>query len=72
MPILIIIGILSVWLVIWLKDKLTPPCRAFTPEEIKRMSSEMVGKSKSECNRIIQRYNKTSPKTEKEENEHST
>ena len=65
MPILIIIGILIVWFVIWLKDKLTPPCRPFTPDEIRQMNSEMVGKSKSECNRIIQKYNKQQPQNSK-------
>ena len=58
MPIIIILGILLVWFIIWLKDKLTPPCRAFTSDEIRRMNSEMVGKSPSECRRIIRRYNK--------------
>ena len=58
MPIIIILGILLVWFVIWLKGVLTPPCRAFTPVEIRRMNSEMVGKSPSQCNKIIQRYNK--------------
>ena len=41
MPIIIILGILLVWFVIWLKGALTPPCRAFTPDEIRRMNSEM-------------------------------
>lgn len=59
MPILIILGILFFWLVVWIKDKATPPCRAFTPDEIRRMNSEMVGKSPSQCNKIIQRYNKS-------------
>ena len=58
MPIIITLVILFAWLFIWLKDKLTPPCRAFTPDEIRRMNSEMVGKSPSQCNKIIQRYNK--------------
>lgn len=58
MPIIIIFVILAVWFIIWIKDKLTPPCRAFTPDEIRRMNSEMVGKSPSECKKIIQRYNK--------------
>ena len=61
MPILIILGILVIWAIIGIKDKMTPHCRAFTPEEIKQMNSEMVGKSKSECNRIIQKYNKRPP-----------
>lgn len=58
MLIIIILGILAAWFIIWLKDELTSPCRAFTPDEIKRMNSEMVGKSPSQCNKIIQRYNK--------------
>ncbi len=55
MEIIIILGVLFV---IWLKDTLTPPCRAFTPDEIRKMNSEMFGKSSWECNRIIQSYNK--------------
>lgn len=61
MPILIIFGILLALGIIWLKDKLTPPCRAFTPEEIRQMNREMHGKSKAECKRIIQRYNQKPP-----------
>lgn len=58
MPVIIILGILLFWLIVWIKDKLTPPCRAFTPDEIRRMGEDMVGKSPAECNRIIRRYNK--------------
>ncbi len=57
MPIIIILGILFVYFVFWLKDEITPPCRAFTPDEIRKMNSEMVGKSPSECRKFIQRYN---------------
>ena len=58
MPILIILGILIIWAIIWIKDKLTPPCRAFTPEEIRQMNREMVGKSKKECQQIVKKYSK--------------
>lgn len=61
MPVIIILGILLIWGIFWLKDKLTPPCRPFTPDEIRQMNSEMAGKSKSECKRIIQKYNKRPP-----------
>ena len=58
MPILIILGILIIWAIIWFKDKLTPPCRAFTPEETRQMNREMVGKSKKECQQIVKKYSK--------------
>ncbi len=58
MPILIILGILFVYFIIWLKDKLTPPHRAYTLDELTKMGREMTGKSHSESGKIIRRYDK--------------
>lgn len=56
MPLLFVLGALSVFgLISYVKDGGTPS-KAHTPEEIERMSKEMVGKSKSECRKILNKY----------------
>ena len=58
MPVLIILAILAIYGIIHLIDVLTPSAKAHDKKTLDEISSRMIGKSQSECRKILKEYRK--------------
>lgn len=56
MPLLIVLGILSVYGIASIAETPQKTNKTYTPNDTERMMCEMIGKSKSECKQIAKRY----------------
>lgn len=56
MPLLIVLGILSVYGIASIAETPQKSNRTYTSNDTERMMCEMIGKSKSECKQIAKRY----------------
>lgn len=56
MPVLILLGIASIYGTICFKDATEKPVPPMSHNQQKQMASEMIGKSKRECRKILKKY----------------
>lgn len=57
MPILILLGIAGIYGVMCFKESTEKPAPPMSRDKLDRMTSEMIGKSKKECRKILKKYN---------------
>ena len=57
MPLLILLGIASIYGVVCLKESTEKPAPPMNHNQREQMSAEMIGKSKKECRKILKKYN---------------
>lgn len=58
MPILILLGIGAFYLVVSLYNTCTTNTKPYSNDELDSMLSQMVGKSKKECRKILKQHRK--------------
>lgn len=58
MPIIIIIGILTVYGVWGVYNALTRNTKVYTKEELQQMSREMTGRTQSQCRAVLKKHKK--------------
>ena len=56
MPVLILLGIFTVYGVYSVIDAATPSAKEHDKKKLDRITDEMIGKSQSECRKILKKY----------------